>query len=152
VDVPAENLQRRPKRPHRCFGTLAELIPGLVLPFIVENEDGIRGLTGPKPEQLAPALGALPHSDEAAARQDGSRLHTPSSEAPSADASAVSTSTATGRSPTGMAATSVAAGAGMAGTSGGLGTTSASTASPITMAASVEEPASGTRSTATGAA
>jgi hypothetical protein len=32
---------------------------------------------GPEPEQLAPAPGALPHSDEAAARQDGSRLHAP---------------------------------------------------------------------------
>jgi hypothetical protein len=76
-DVPAENLQRRPERPHRCFGTLAELVPGLVLPFIVENEDGIRGLTGPEPEQLAPALGAPPHSDEAAARRDGSCPHAP---------------------------------------------------------------------------
>jgi hypothetical protein len=37
----------------------------------------IRGLTGPEPEQLAPALGAPPHSDEAAARRDGSRLHAP---------------------------------------------------------------------------
>jgi hypothetical protein len=54
-----------------------ELVPGLVLPFIVENEDGIRGLTGPEPEQLAPALGAPPHSDEAAARRDESRLHAP---------------------------------------------------------------------------
>jgi hypothetical protein len=76
----------------------------------------------------------------------------PSPEAPSADASAVSTSAATGRSPTGTAATSVVVGAGMAGTSSGLGTTSASAASPITMAASAEEPASGTCSTATGAA
>jgi hypothetical protein len=76
-DVPAENLQRRPKRPHRCFSTLAELIPGLVLPFIVKNENGVRGLMGPEPEQLAPALGALPHSDEAAVRWDGSRLHAP---------------------------------------------------------------------------
>jgi hypothetical protein len=32
---------------------------------------------GPEPEQLAPALGAQPHSDEAAARRDGSRLHAP---------------------------------------------------------------------------
>jgi hypothetical protein len=70
-----KNLQRRPERPHRCFGTLAELVPGLVLPFIVENEDGIRGLTGPEPEQLAPALGAPPHSNKAAARRGGSRLH-----------------------------------------------------------------------------
>jgi hypothetical protein len=54
-----------------------ELIPGLVLPFIVEDEGGVRGLTGPEPEQLAPALGALPHSDEAAAQRDGSRLHAP---------------------------------------------------------------------------
>jgi hypothetical protein len=32
---------------------------------------------GPEPEQLVPALGALPHSDEAAARRDGLRLHAP---------------------------------------------------------------------------
>jgi hypothetical protein len=76
----------------------------------------------------------------------------PSSEAPGADASVVSTSAATGRFPTGTTTTSVAAGAGMADTSGGLGATSASAASPITMAASAEEPASGTRSTAIGAA
>jgi hypothetical protein len=54
-----------------------ELVPGLVLPFIVGNKDGIRGLTGPEPEQQAPALGAPPHSDEATARRDGSRLHAP---------------------------------------------------------------------------
>ena len=76
-DVPAEGLQRRSERPHRCFSTLAELIPGLVLLFIVEDEGGVRGLTGPELEQLAPALGALPHSDEAAARQDGLPLHAP---------------------------------------------------------------------------
>jgi hypothetical protein len=54
---------------------LAELIPGLVLLFIVENEDRVRGLAGPESEQLAPSLGALSHSDEAAARLDGSRVH-----------------------------------------------------------------------------
>jgi hypothetical protein len=54
-----------------------ELIPGLVLPFIVKNEDRVRGLMGPEPEQLAPAPGALPHSDEAAARRDGSCFHAP---------------------------------------------------------------------------
>jgi hypothetical protein len=43
--------------------------------FIVENEDRVRGLAGPKPEQLAPGPGAPPHSDEAAARLAGSRLH-----------------------------------------------------------------------------
>jgi hypothetical protein len=76
----------------------------------------------------------------------------PSSEAPSADASAVSASAATGHSPTVTAATSVAAGAGIAGTSDGVWATSASATSPSTMAALAEEPASGTRSTATGAA
>jgi hypothetical protein len=76
----------------------------------------------------------------------------PSSEAPSADASAASTSAATGRSPTGTAAASIAIGAGTVGTSGGPGATSVSAASPITMAASAEEPALRTRSTATGAA
>jgi hypothetical protein len=81
------------------------------------------------------------------------RASTPtSSEALGADASAVSTPAATGRSPTRTTATSVAAGASMAGTTGGLGTTSASAASPITMAASAEEPASGTCSPAIGAA
>jgi hypothetical protein len=76
----------------------------------------------------------------------------PFSEAPSAGASAVSTSAATGHSSTGAATTSITAGAGMAGTTGGLGTAPASAASPITMVASAEEPASGTCSTATGAA
>jgi hypothetical protein len=71
-------------------------------------------------------------------------------EALGADASAIPTLAATGRSPTGTAATSVAAGASMAGTTGGLGTTSAPAASPITMAASAEEPASGTCSPETG--
>jgi hypothetical protein len=61
-----------------------------------------------------------------------------------ADASAIPTLAATGHSPTGTAATSVATGASMAGTTSGLGTTSAPAASPITMAASAEEPASGT--------
>jgi hypothetical protein len=80
------------------------------------------------------------------------RASTPtSSEALGADASAISTPAATDRSTTGTAATSAAAGAGMTGTTGGLGTTSASAASPITMAASVEEPASGICSPATGA-
>jgi hypothetical protein len=51
-----------------------ELILVLVLLFIVENEDGVRGLMGPEPEQLAPNLGAPPYSDEAAAWRDGSRL------------------------------------------------------------------------------
>jgi hypothetical protein len=55
---------------------LAELILGLVLLFIVKNEDRVRGLAGPESEQLAPGLGAPPHSDEAAARLDGSRVHT----------------------------------------------------------------------------
>jgi hypothetical protein len=73
-----------------------------------------------------------------------------SSEALGADASAIPTLAATGRSPTGTAATSAVAGASMAGTTGGLGTTSASAASPTTMAASVEEPASGARSSETG--
>jgi hypothetical protein len=73
-DIPAENLQRRPERPHRHFSALAELIPGLVLLFIVENEDRIRGLAGPESEQLTPGLGAPPHSDEAAPRLDGSRI------------------------------------------------------------------------------
>jgi hypothetical protein len=76
----------------------------------------------------------------------------PSSKAPSADASVVSTSAATGRSPARAVAISVAAGAGMAGTTGRIGTAPASAASPVTMVASAEEPASGTCSTATGAA
>ena len=74
-DVSAENLQRRPERPHRCLCALAELTPGLVLLLIIENEDGVRGLAGPESEQRAPGLGAPPHSDEAATRLDGSRVH-----------------------------------------------------------------------------
>jgi hypothetical protein len=113
---------------------------------------------GPRPHGSGTgAAGAGPRSS--AAQRRGCRPagwiappRPPSSEAPSADASAVSMSVATGRSPTGAAATSVAAGAGMAGTTGRLGTTPASAAFPITMVASAEEPASRTCSTATGAA
>jgi hypothetical protein len=76
----------------------------------------------------------------------------PSSEAPSADASAISASAATGHSPTGTAAASAATGASTGGMSGGPEAMSAPSASSSTMAASAEEPASGTRSTTTGAA
>jgi hypothetical protein len=75
-----------------------ELVPRLLLPLIIKNEEGFRGLTGPEPEQLAPPLGAPPCRDKAAARRDGSRFRAPSFEAPSSDASAVSASAATGRS------------------------------------------------------
>jgi hypothetical protein len=79
------------------------------------------------------------------------RASTPaSSETLGAVTPAIPTLAATGRSPTGTAATSVAAGAGVADTTGGLGATSASAASLITMAASAEEPASGARSPETG--
>jgi hypothetical protein len=70
-----KNLKRRPERPHRCLSTLAELIPGLVLLLIVENEDGVRGLAGPESEQRTPGLGAPPHSDKDVTRLDGSRVH-----------------------------------------------------------------------------
>jgi hypothetical protein len=129
-----------------------ELVPRLLLPLIVKNEEGIRSLTSPELEQLAPPLGAPPRRDKAAARRDGPRFHAPSSEAPSADASAISASTATGRSPTGTAAASAAAGASAGGMSGGPEATSALATSPSATATSTEEPASGTRSTATGAA
>jgi hypothetical protein len=76
----------------------------------------------------------------------------PPSEAPSADASAISASAATGRSPTGTAAASAAAGANAGSMSGGPKATSTPAASPSTTATSTEEPASGTHSTATGAA
>jgi hypothetical protein len=72
-----------------------------------------------------------------------------SSEAPGADAAAVSTPAATICSPTGTVPTAVVADAGMADTAGGLGTASAPAASPITMAASAEEPTSGTCSPGT---
>jgi hypothetical protein len=76
----------------------------------------------------------------------------PSSEAPRGDASTISASAATGRSTTRTAAASAAAGASAGGMSGGPEATSAPAASPSAMATSTEEPASGTRSTATGAA
>jgi hypothetical protein len=54
-----------------------ELVPRLLLPLIVKNEEGIRSLTGPEPEQLAPPLGAPLRRDKAAARRDGPRFHAP---------------------------------------------------------------------------
>jgi hypothetical protein len=72
-----------------------------------------------------------------------------SSEAPGANAAAVSTLAASGRSPTGTVPTAAAADAGMADMAGELGTASAPAASPITMATSAEEPASGTCSPGT---
>jgi hypothetical protein len=74
-NVSAENLQRRPKRPHRRLCTPAELAPGLVLLLIIENEDRIRGLAGPESEQRAPGLGAPPRSNEAVTRLGELRVH-----------------------------------------------------------------------------
>jgi hypothetical protein len=54
-----------------------ELVPRLLLPLIVKNEEGILSLTGPEPEQLAPPLRAPPRGDKAAARWDGSSFHAP---------------------------------------------------------------------------
>jgi hypothetical protein len=76
----------------------------------------------------------------------------PSSEAPSSDASAISASAATGRYTARTATTSAAVGASAGSMSGGPEATAAPATSPSATAASTEEPASGARSTATGAA
>jgi hypothetical protein len=104
---------------------------------------------GPEPEQLAPAPGALPHSDEAAARRDGSRLHAPLFRGTKRRRIS-RLDVGSNRSLSDWSGGNF--GSDMAGTTGRLGTAPASAASPITMVASAEEPASGTCPTATGAA
>jgi hypothetical protein len=150
------SLQRTSKvdrsDPTVAIGTLAKPVPRLLFPLIVENEEGIRGPTGPEPKQLAPPLGTAPREDKAAARRDGSRSRAPSSEAPSSDASAISASAATGGSTARTATASTAAGASAGSMSGGPEAMAAPAASPSATATSTEEPASGARSTANGAA
>jgi hypothetical protein len=76
----------------------------------------------------------------------------PSSEAPSSDASAISASAATGHSAARTATASAAAGASAGSMSGGPEATAVPAASPSATATSTEEPASGARSMAMGAA
>jgi hypothetical protein len=69
-NVPRKDLQGRPKRPHRCLGTLVKLAPRLLLSLIVKNEEGFRSTTGLEPERLTPPAGTVPREDEVAAPQD----------------------------------------------------------------------------------
>ena len=72
-NVPGEDLHGRPKRPHHRLGILTELISRLLLPLIVEDEEGFRGAAAPEPERLPiPLIGVAPHGDKVAAPQDGS--------------------------------------------------------------------------------
>jgi hypothetical protein len=148
---PCPYHQGRPKRPHRCLGTLTKPVPRMLLSLIVKNEEGIRSPTGPEPERLTPPVGTAPRGDEAAAPQDGSRFCAPSSEASSSDASVISAS-ATGGSTARTATTMAEAGASAGDASGGLEAAAAPAVSLGTTTASTEELASGARPTATCAA
>jgi hypothetical protein len=68
-----------------------ELIPRLLLPLIVEEEEGFRGAAAPEPERLpTPLIGVAPRGDKVAAPQDGPQFARPSSKAsepPAVDAS-----------------------------------------------------------------
>lgn len=90
-NIPGKDLHGRPKRPHRCLGILMELIPRLLLPLIVEEEEGFRGAVAPEPERLpTPLIGVAPRGDKVAAPQDGPQFARPSSKAsepPAVDAS-----------------------------------------------------------------
>jgi hypothetical protein len=78
VNVPRKDLHGRPKRPHRCLGILTELISRLLLPLIVEEEEGFRGAAAPEPERLpTPLIGVVSRGDKVAAPQDGSRFCAP---------------------------------------------------------------------------
>jgi hypothetical protein len=105
VNVPGKDLHGRPKRPHRCLGTLTELVPRLLLPLIVKNEEGFRGTTGPEPERLpTPLIGIAPREDKVTAPQNGSRFCAPLPKAsgpPAVGASGTSSAKEAGfRSPT----------------------------------------------------
>jgi hypothetical protein len=77
-NVPGKDLHGRPKRPHCRLGILTELIPRLLLPLIVKDEEGFRGAAGLELERLpTPLIGITPHGDKVAAPQDGSRFCTP---------------------------------------------------------------------------
>jgi hypothetical protein len=55
-----------------------KLVPRLLLPLVVKNEEGFRSTTGPEPERLpTPLLGTAPREDEVAAPQDGPRFCAP---------------------------------------------------------------------------
>jgi hypothetical protein len=57
---------------------LAELIPRLLLPLIVEKIEELRGAEAPELERLpAPLIGVALRGDKAAAPQDGSRFCAP---------------------------------------------------------------------------
>jgi hypothetical protein len=68
-----------------------ELIPRLLLPLIVEEDEGFRGAAAPEPERLpTPLIGVAPRGDKVAAPQDGPQFARPSSKAsepPAVDAS-----------------------------------------------------------------
>jgi hypothetical protein len=171
-----EDLHGRPKRPHRCLGILTELIPRLLLPLIVKDEEGFRGAVGPEPKRLrASLIRIVPREDEVAAPQDGPRFYTPSSKAsgppvvdtsgtPSAKetgsrsatsssgTSTISASAATGGSTGRTTIVSAEAGVGADNTSGGLKAAAASAISPGTTAASTEGSAWGACPMATCAA
>jgi hypothetical protein len=52
-----------------------ELIPRLLLPLIIEEEEGFRGAAAPEPERRpTPLIGVAPLGDKDAAPQDGSRF------------------------------------------------------------------------------
>jgi hypothetical protein len=54
---------------------LTELIPRLLLPLIVEEEEGFRGTAAPEPEcRPTPLIGVAPLGDKDAAPQDGPRF------------------------------------------------------------------------------
>jgi hypothetical protein len=153
-----------------------ELIPRLLLPLIVKDEEGFRGIVGPKPERLStPLIGIAPRGDEVAAPQDESRFCTPSSKAsgpPAVDASgtpsaeeagfqsptsssgtsAISASAVMGGSTGRTATASTEAGAGAGSTSGGLKAAAAPAVSPDTTTALIEGSAWGARPMATRAA
>jgi hypothetical protein len=50
-NVPGKDLHGQSKRPHRRLGMLAELIPRLLLPLIVEKKEELRGAAAPEPER-----------------------------------------------------------------------------------------------------
>jgi hypothetical protein len=55
-----------------------ELIPRLLLPLIVEEEEGFRGAVAPEPERLpTPLIGVALRGDKVTAPQDGSRFYAP---------------------------------------------------------------------------
>ena len=74
-NVPGKDLHGRPKRPHHRLGMLTELIPRLLVPLIIEEEEGFRGAAAPKPERRPkPLIGVAPLGDKDAAPQDGPRF------------------------------------------------------------------------------